>query len=126
MPRGVLGLEPQGILGLQLSRIVCHLCLLILGLRGILGLQLLGIVWCFGLSILGLEAFCCCICRVLFVSSCRVLFVLFVNSGTQEIFGTPAIGYCLVSLSVSFGHRGILGPQLLGIVCFFCLSISSL
>jgi hypothetical protein len=87
--------------------------------QGIMRLQLLGIVGSFCLSISGLRGF--------WGSSCRVLYFLFVcqirASGDS---GAPAVGYCLFFLFVNFGPQGILGLQLSGIVCSFCVSISGL
>ena len=107
----------QGILGLQLSGIVCSFCQF----------------WASGDSRAPAVAFCLCFLSVNFgpqgilVLSCQVLSVLFVCSfWASGASGAPAVGYCLFLFSVNFGPQGILGLQLSSIACSSCLSISGL
>ena len=131
---------PQGILGLQLPGIVCSFvcqfrasgdseapavgyCLFFLSVnfapRGNLGLQLSGIVWSLCLSILGLRRF--------WRSSSQVLCVLFVFQVWALVdSGAPAFRCCLFFVVCQFQASGDSGLQLLGIVCFFSLSIFGL
>ena len=89
------------------------------GPLGTIWLQLSGIVWSCCLYISGLKG--------LSGSSCRVLFDLFVYQfQTSWDSLAPAVGYCLVLLSVNFGPQGTLWLRLSGVVWSFRLSVSGL
>jgi len=92
---------------------------LLFGPRGILGLQLSSIVCPFHLFFSGLQGS--------WSSSCRVLSILFICSfRASRDPASPSVGYILFLLSVLVGPRAILGLQLLGVICSFCMSFSGL
>ena len=110
------------------------------GPRGILELQLSGIIclflcqfWASGDSRAPAVGYCLVVflrisaLRGFWGSGCRVLFVILIcQSRASGDSGAPAVGYCLFFLSVDFGPQRILGLQLSGIVCSFCVSFSGL